>query len=158
VERAARLGDAWYGATQFHLEVVKRQADRYRELLVAEGRDPLASPVAINRTTFVAETDEQARQEGKPYVSDVLNFYGRMGLIQDGQGNALDPQTDLFEAVGDEIVFVGSPETCLESIRKYQKVGVTHFNLRVSMGSMPLELIERSVTLLGEHVLPHFSS
>ena len=114
--------------------------------------------MAINRTTFVAETDEQARQEGKPYVSDVLNFYGRMGLIQDSRGNALDPQTDLFEAVGDEIVFVGSPETCLESIRKYQKAGVTHFNLRVSMGNMPLELIERSVTLLGQHVLPHFSS
>ena len=158
VERAAKLGDAWYGATQFHFEVIKRQAHRYRELLLAQGRDPSAAPVAVNRTTFVAETDEQARREGKKYVSEVLNFYGRMGLIQDSRGNSIDPKTDLFEAVGDEIVFVGSPETCLESIRKYQKAGVTHFNLRVSMGNMPLELIERSVTLLGQHVLPHFSS
>ena len=83
VERAAKLGDAWYGATQFHLEVIKKQAHRYRELLVAQGGDPSTATVAINRTTFLAETDEQARQEGKPYVSDVLNFYGRMGLIQD---------------------------------------------------------------------------
>ena len=79
-----------------------------------------------------------------------------MGLIQDSQGNSLDPQSDLFEVVGDEIVFVGSPQTCLESIRKYQEAGVNHFNLRISMGNMPLELIERTVTLLGEQVLPQF--
>ena len=113
--------------------------------------------MAINRTTFVAETDERARKEGKPYVSQVLNFYGQMGLIEDSQGNPIDPQKDLFETVGDEIYFVGSPETCLESIRHYHdQAGVTQFNLRISMGNMPLELVERSVTLLGKHVLPHF--
>ena len=157
VQRAAQLGDAWYGATQYHLEVVKNQARRYRELLSAEGKDPSEATVALNRTTFLAETDEQARSEGKPYVSEVLNFYGKMGLIEDNQGNALDPQQDLFEAVGEEIVVVGSPRRCLESFKRYhEEAGVNQFNLRISMGNMPLELAQRTVTLLGEEVIPHF--
>ncbi len=157
VQRAAQLGDAWYGATQYHLEVVKKQARRYRELLSASGKDPSEATVAVNRTTFLAETDEQARIEGKPYVSEVLNFYGKMGLIEDNQGNTLDPQQDLFELVGEEIVVVGSPKRCLESFKRYhEEAGVNQFNLRISMGNMPLELAQRTVTLLGEEVLPHF--
>jgi alkanesulfonate monooxygenase SsuD/methylene tetrahydromethanopterin reductase-like flavin-dependent oxidoreductase (luciferase family) len=156
VQRAAELGDGWYGATQYHIDVIKRQADNYLALLAGKGQDPSKAMVAINRIAFVAETDELARTEGKRYVSQVLNFYARMGLLQDGQGTPLDPQTDLFEAVGDEICLVGSPESVLESIRKYQEIAsVTQFNLRISMGNMPLELMQRTVTLLGEHVLPH---
>ncbi|MEE8304678.1 MAG: LLM class flavin-dependent oxidoreductase [Candidatus Tectomicrobia bacterium] len=156
IERAVTYGNAWYAATSYHLEVIKKQAHRYRDLLAAQGTDPSAAIVAVNRTTFVAETDEQARHEGRPYVSQILNAYGRSGGIQDAQGNPLDPGDDLFDRVGDEICFVGSPETCLHSIRTYQEeAGVNQFNLRVSMADMPLELAERTVTLLGERVLPH---
>ena len=156
VQRAAELGDGWYGATQYHIDAIKRQADHYRVLLSAKGQDPSGATVAINRIAFVAETDKRARAEGKLYVSQVLDFYARMGLLQDGRGTPLDAQTDLFEVVGDEIYLVGSPENILESIHKYQEIaGVTQFNLRISMGNMPLELVQRTVTLLGKHVLPY---
>jgi alkanesulfonate monooxygenase SsuD/methylene tetrahydromethanopterin reductase-like flavin-dependent oxidoreductase (luciferase family) len=156
VQRAAEYGDGWYGATQYHIDVIKRQADRYRALLKAKGQDPSDATVAINRTAFVAKTDKQAREEGKLYVSQVLNFYARMGALKDDHGAPLDPQTDLFETVGDEICLVGSPKNVLESIHKYQELaGVTQFNFRISMGNMPLELAQRTVTLLGEHVLPY---
>lgn len=160
VKRAAAYGDGWYAATQYHFELIKSQARRYRELLVTLNRDPAQATVAINRITFVAETDEQARREGKAYVSHVLNFYAQFGALRDAKGNPLDPQQcDLFEAVGDELYFCGSPETVAESIRRYQgEAGVNQFNLRVSMANMPVELAARTVTLLGEHVLPQFSS
>lgn len=157
IQRAAAYGDGWYAATQYHFELIKKQAGRYRNLLAQLNRDPSNATVAMNRTTFVAETDEQARREGKPYVSSVLHFYAQFGALQDGQGHSLDPQKDLFEMVGDEIHFTGSPETVREGIRKYRdEAGVTQFNLRVSPGNLPLELAARTVTLLGEHVLPHF--
>lgn len=158
VERAAAYGDGWYAATQYHFQLIKKQARRYRALLADMNHDPSHARVAINRTTFVAETDEQARREGKSYVSHVLNFYGQFGAVQDSQGNPLDPKKhDLFETVGDEIYFCGSPETVRESIRTYRdETGVNQFNLRVSMANMPLELAARTVTLLGEGVLPHF--
>jgi alkanesulfonate monooxygenase SsuD/methylene tetrahydromethanopterin reductase-like flavin-dependent oxidoreductase (luciferase family) len=156
VERAATYGDAWYAATSYHVKVIKLQAHRYREALAAQGRDPSTAIVATNRTTFVAETDEQARQEGRPYINQTLNAYARSGGIQDAQGNALAPGDDLCDRVDDAICFVGSPETCLHSIRMYhEEAGVNHFNLRVSMGNMPRELAERTVTLLGERVLPY---
>ncbi|MBI3950231.1 MAG: LLM class flavin-dependent oxidoreductase, partial [Acidobacteria bacterium] len=95
VERAAQYGDGWYGATQYHFELIKKQAHRYRELLAGMNQDPSKAMVAINRTTFVAETDGQARREGKPYVSSVLKFYAQFGSLQDSQGNPFDPQDDL---------------------------------------------------------------
>ena len=156
VRRAVELGDGGDGATQYHFEVIKRQARRYRERLAAEQSASRSPTVAINRTTFLAPTDDAARSEGKPYVSDVLNFYGRMRAVTDAAGNPLDPDTDLFERVGDEIVFVGSPATCIDSMQRYVEAGVTQFNFRVSMGDMPMPLVERTVRLLGERVIPHF--
>lgn len=155
IRRAVEFGQAWYGATQYHFEAIKKQARQYRQELADQGQNPSEATVAVNRTAFVAETDEQARREGKPYVSSVLNFYGRYGLLHDDRGTPLDPATDLFESVGDEICFVGSPETCLQSIRKYRdEASVSHFNLRISPGDMPFELAARTITLLGERVLP----
>ncbi|MCS6804621.1 MAG: LLM class flavin-dependent oxidoreductase [Acidobacteriota bacterium] len=155
VGRAATLADGWYAATQYHFQLIKTQIERYRGFLAAQGRDPASAVVAMNRTAFVAETDEQARHEGRPYISQVLHFYAQFGMIHDASGQPLDPRrVDLFEAVGDDIYFCGSPQTVLESIRKYQAAGVTHFNLRISPGDMPLALAMRTVTLLGEHVLP----
>ena len=156
VRRAAEMGDAWYGATQYHFEVIKRQACRYRERLAERGADPAAATVAVNRTTFLAGSDDEARREGKPYVKQVLDFYARFGSVTDAEGNALDRNADLFELVGDEIYFAGSPASCIRSMQRYVDAGVTQFNLRVSMGDMPVALVERTVRLLGEQVLPAF--
>jgi alkanesulfonate monooxygenase SsuD/methylene tetrahydromethanopterin reductase-like flavin-dependent oxidoreductase (luciferase family) len=156
VERAVELGDGWYGATQYHFEVIKRQAGRYRSALQAAGHDPAHGTVSVNRTTFLAPTDAEARREGKAYVSEVLNFYAAFGAITDAAGRSLDPATDLFEAVGDEVYFVGSPASCVQSMQRYVEAGVTQFNFRVSMGDMPAELVARNIRLLGEEVLPRF--
>lgn len=156
IERAVEFGDGWYGATQYHLEVIRKQAARYRAALEKAGTDPSTGTVAINRTTFLAPTVEQARSEGKPYVSEVLKFYAAFGAVTDAQGNSLDVNSDLFEAVGEEVVFVGTPDTCIDSISRYVDAGVTQFNLRVSMSDMPRELVERTIHLLGRDVLPKF--
>ena len=156
VRRAVELGDGWYGATQYHYELIKRQAARYREMLASGGADRNSGTVAINRTTFLAPTDAKARAEGKPYVNDVLNFYAAFGAITDAEGNSLDRKTDLFERVGEEVYFVGSPASCIDSMQRYVDIGVNQFNFRVSMGDMAAELVERSIRLLGEEVLPRF--
>ncbi len=156
VQRAVELGDAWYGATQYHFELIKRQAQRYREALQAHGDDPAQATVAVNRTCFLAPTDEAARREGKPYVTEVLNFYAAFGAVTDAQGNSLDRNLDLFEEVGDEVYFAGSPASCIHSMQRYVDAGVNQFNFRVSMGDMAPELVERTIRLLGQEVLPTF--
>ena len=153
-ERAAELGDGWYAATQYHLDLIMRQAALYRERWSALGRDASTAVVAVNRTTFVAETDHEARREGKHYVGHVLDSYRAARALTDGPGNPYPAQADLFETLGEEHYFCGSPETCAASIAKYVEAGVTRFHLRVSMGDMPLELATRTVRLIGERVLP----
>ncbi len=156
VRRATDMADGWIAATQFHHSLIKLQSERYWARLAEQKKDPAKGIVAINRTCFVAETDAQARAEGKPYVSQVLNFYGRMGLITDSEGNSLDHEKDLFEMVGPEVYAVGSPETCVETIRMYEEIGVNQINLRVTMGDMPMEYAQRTVELMGSEVLPKF--
>ena len=86
----------------------------------------------------------------------MLDFYARFGAITDADENPLDRGADLFELVGPEVYFVGSPPSCIASIERYVEAGVTQFNLRISMGDMPVPLVERTLKLLGEQVLPHF--
>ena len=159
VQRAAEFGDGWYGATQHSFDLVKKQSLRYRELLSQQGRDPDSATVVINRTAFLAETDEKAKRESKPYVTELLDSYSRLGLIRDNQGVPLKPSPDLLESVGDTMYFVGGPESCLESVRKYhQQAGVSQINFRVSMADLPLEWAKRTVTLLGEEVLTRINT
>lgn len=156
-ERAAESGAGWYSATQYHFALIKKQSERYQAKLAALGKDPAAGIVAVNRTTFVAETDEQAHREGRPFVTSVLNSYAAFGAITDAQGNPFPPGADLYETTGDDHYFCGSPATVLASIQKYVAAGVNQFNLRVSMGEMPIETARRTVTLLGQQVIPHFN-
>jgi len=151
IERAVEYGDAWYGATQQPLSLIATQAERYQRLLRERGRDPAQARVAINRTTFLAPTDAEALDEGAPFIGSIIDFYARRGLIDVSSASA-----DKTGSVGDEVVFVGAPKTCVESMRKYINAGVNHFNFRVSMANMPPALVRRTVELLGREVLPRF--
>jgi len=151
IERAVEYGDAWYGSTPLPLSLITTQAERYRRLLTERGRDAAQARVAINRTTFLAPTDAEALNEGAPFVGSVVDSYARSGLIDVSLATA-----DETGSMGDKVVFMGAPETCVKSIRRYINAGVNHFNFRVSMANMPPALVRRTVMLLGDEVLPRF--
>ena len=158
LERAASMGDGWFGATEYHFDTIKKQASKYRELAMAQGKDATEMTVCLNRTTFLAETDEQANKEVREFISPMLEFYSSIGHLKDGTGIPLDPQSDYARLIGEEFCFVGSAETCTQRIRKYvDEAGANHINFRVRFSDMPLELARRTVVLLGESVLPHFT-
>jgi alkanesulfonate monooxygenase SsuD/methylene tetrahydromethanopterin reductase-like flavin-dependent oxidoreductase (luciferase family) len=92
-------------------------------------------------------------EEGAEFVGNIVDFYARIGLI-----DVSSTIPDVMKSIGDEIVFVGAPEACVASVRKYLDAGVNHFSFRVSMGNMPPRLVRRTVTLLGQEVIPHFRS
>ncbi len=158
VERAAALGDGWYGATEYPLGAIARQAQRYRILLDAQKTENTSpATVCVNRTAFLAETHDLAHDEGQVYLQELWEFYASIGHLQDAQGVHLDPQSDYGRLTQDEFCFVGSAESCVQSIQKYRdEAGVNHINFRVTFGDMPVELAKRTVTVLGESVLPHF--
>ncbi|HEX6511277.1 MAG TPA: LLM class flavin-dependent oxidoreductase, partial [Chloroflexota bacterium] len=147
--RAAAYGDGYYAATQYRLPAVAEQIGRYKSALAELGKPSERPVVAINRLCAVAPSDEQAREETRQYVCSVLNRYARGGALGE------DPDSrDLLERVLGEVAMVGSPETVLRQMQPYVEAGVTRFELRVAPGDMPAAMVERTIRLLGEEIIP----
>lgn len=155
--RAATLGDGWYASTQYRLEEIRVQASRYRQALVG---DADRGVVAVNRITFVAEDSAQAWQQATPYVANLLRKYVIIGALRDADA-LLGPsgdQPEVLRHAARDICLIGSPDEVAAELGRYAEAGVTHVQLRVAPSDMPIELIERTVSLVGKRVLPDVGS
>lgn len=144
--RAARLGDGWYGATQYPRPLLQKQIGRYRRALAEAERPPSSATVALNRLMYTAPSREEALRDGWPAVEQTLRSYVAMGALPEGD----------LTAYRDQITLVGTPETVRERLAAYQADGVTHIQLRVAPGDLPMDRVAESVACFGEEVLPHF--
>jgi alkanesulfonate monooxygenase SsuD/methylene tetrahydromethanopterin reductase-like flavin-dependent oxidoreductase (luciferase family) len=110
--------------------------------------------VPFGRFVYVSETDASARAELWPTVLKLAGrlkgfaLFNRKGVIAEQD---LDP-----EVFYREMVIAGSPESCAQRfIELYDELGVTYLNaLSAFFGFLPLELLDRSLTLLGREVRP----
>lgn len=148
--RAARYGDGWYGASSYRLGEIARMAERYRRACAEAGHP--AGAVAVNRIVVVAETRRQARDQGRRYVDELLARYVRIRSILGPDGRPTD-RSGLPELM-DELVLAGDPDDVSGRLEAYAAAGVTHVQARVWPSDMPVALVERTVRLLGERVLP----
>ena len=106
--------------------------------------------------TVIAETPERALADGAPSMEAILQTYATMGGLKAPGGESIAPGMNLLPLFSDAICLVGSPETVIEQIEAYAAAGVTDLALRVSPSAMPPALVERTIRLAGEKVLPHF--
>lgn len=49
---------------------------------------------------------------------------------------------------------VGSPEECIEQLAKYREAGVTHLLCAVGVGALPTQLVQESMQVIAENVMP----
>jgi alkanesulfonate monooxygenase SsuD/methylene tetrahydromethanopterin reductase-like flavin-dependent oxidoreductase (luciferase family) len=163
--RAAALGDAWYAATSYPLAAIRAQVERYRGALERLGRPAGPARVSVNRLACLAESSERAWSEGGRYLEGVLEQYAAMGGLPSPEraDQARAPafpgvggSTPLLAALGASLCLLGSPDVVVQQLGAYAEAGVTDVQLRVVPADMPLELVARTITLAGEHVLPHF--
>jgi probable LLM family oxidoreductase len=123
-------------------------ADYYRQHLEAEGVAPL--PVGMHSPGYVADTDEQAREE--------LYDHWMAQRTQIGRERGWPPATrnDFQQAAGpDGALYVGSPETVARKIaRNAAALGVSRFDLKYANGAMRHEQLMRCVELYGSRVAP----
>jgi probable LLM family oxidoreductase len=106
-------------------------------------------PVGVHSPGYIAETDEQAREELWPHYRDMFTRIGR----ERGWG----PTTrQHFEAEADAgSLYVGSPETVAQRIATtVQALGVQRFELKYSSGTLSHEKLMNSIALYGERVVP----
>jgi probable LLM family oxidoreductase len=122
-------------------------ADLYRRATEQFGHGPL--PIGVHSPGYIAETDEQARDELWPYYSAMV---GRIGKER-GWG----PMTrESFENEADSgALYVGSPDTvAAKIIATHAALGMDRFDLKYSNGRMPHEKLMSSIRLYGEQVIP----
>ena len=123
-------------------------AELYREALAHYGHQP--QPLAIHSPGYVSETDEQAAEEYWPHWSKHNAKIGR----ERGWGPATRAGYDLMSGPGGAL-FVGSPETVADKIvDTVRTLGLSRFDLKYSLGTLPHEALMRCIQLYGERVAP----
>lgn len=122
----------------------------HRRTLVENGHDPASAPISVHAHGFVSPSLEQAEQEFYPSYAAAMTGLGR----ERGWG----PMTrDQFRwmAGPDGSLVIGDPAMVAEKILRWQEIlGFNRFELHLSVGTMPHELVIRSIESLGCEVAP----
>jgi alkanesulfonate monooxygenase SsuD/methylene tetrahydromethanopterin reductase-like flavin-dependent oxidoreductase (luciferase family) len=127
IDRAARLGDSWYGNADLTPDTAARDIDIYREACARHGREP--SRVPIRKDVLVCESRSEAEKAG-----DALVAAGYRGFAK-------------------AAVAYGDPAGVAERLSVYGDLGFTDIIVR-TMAPLPDDLgpdaAVRSVELAGE--------
>jgi probable LLM family oxidoreductase len=122
--------------------------DLYRRAL-DEFRLPV-QPIGVHSPGYVAETDDQAREELWPYFKESRDRIG----AERGWPSMTRSQFDR-EASANGSLYVGSPETVAAKIAHTASVlGIDRFDLKYSAGRLPHQKSMHSIELYGTKVVP----
>jgi probable LLM family oxidoreductase len=122
-------------------------ADLYRRALEQMKKRQL--PIGTHSPGYVADTDEQARNDLWP---DYKKMRDKIGAER-GWGPMTRAEFDREADSG--ALYVGSPETVARKIAATAKaLGISRFDLKYSAGPLPHEKLMRSIELYGRKVIP----
>lgn len=154
-ESAARAGRLGVGMALAILGGDPRRflplVDIYRQAGLEAGHDPDSLKVAVTGHTYIAQTNEEAKDEYYPYYSNYWYYVNR----QRGMGTRMSRENLEQLASPETALFVGSPEQIVEKIlRQHELYGHTRFLAQIDIGGMPFSKIERNIHFLAEEVIP----
>ena len=142
----------------------------YQQAAAAHGRElALGEDVALGYRFFIADTEEDAIEQARPYFEEAMKFAAPLGLMRLSQeqidtvarpgraaGVALPT---LEEAAANKAWLCGSPEQVAEHLMKVEDKypGVERVNLGAVMG-MPAAVFKEQLTRFAEGVMPIMKS
>ncbi|MGY4711522.1 LLM class flavin-dependent oxidoreductase [Mycolicibacterium sp. CBM1] len=156
------------GVSYYSAEQAAPSIAAYRQAAEEHGWTPTADNIVYRQFVYVAETDEQAREEvlaaNWPHGSgmfssrnpELMTVMATAGAAQAGapKGFVADP-SKAPSPFGS--AWVGSPETVIEKIRAAQQVlgmGRVELTLAGIAGSCSHEQILRGIKLIGKEIIP----
>jgi alkanesulfonate monooxygenase SsuD/methylene tetrahydromethanopterin reductase-like flavin-dependent oxidoreductase (luciferase family) len=127
IDRAARLGDCWYGNADLTADTGARDIEIYRDACARHGRRPVRIP--IRKDVFIAESRAEAERVGDALVASGYRGFDRRAVAY------------------------GDPESVAEQLSDFGDLGFTDIIIR-TMSPLPPEIgsegASRSVELAGE--------
>ena len=147
------------------VEQAKRDQAFYREVQTAHGHPPTAR-LYLMREIYVADTDTRASAEARPYLLQYWELWNRYTqFTQDGKlPDSYDfwrRQAPMLHAmsfdqiVANDMVILGGPERVANTIlRLANQLDLMGLTMIFKLGAMPYDMVERSMSLFGEEVVP----
>ncbi|HEY8448866.1 MAG TPA: LLM class flavin-dependent oxidoreductase [Bacillota bacterium] len=154
VQRAARLGHAWYINPHARLDTLREQWALYRKTLAEYGH-PLPEHRPLRRELYIAASRKEALEIARPYIEQKYRVY-----VQHGQDKAL-PKGDALDLPFDELLrdrfVIGGPDEVIEELETYvRELEANFFVFRVQWHGMDQEATLRAIRLVGRHIIPYF--
>jgi alkanesulfonate monooxygenase SsuD/methylene tetrahydromethanopterin reductase-like flavin-dependent oxidoreductase (luciferase family) len=97
IDRAARLGDCWYGNADLTPETAARDIAIYREACARHDRTPVRIP--IRKDVFIAEDGAEAEKVGDALVAGGYRGFER-GAVAYGDPESVAAQLSVFAELG----------------------------------------------------------
>ncbi|MGJ4890902.1 LLM class flavin-dependent oxidoreductase [Bradyrhizobium sp. HKCCYLS3077] len=121
--------------------------DLYHRAIKQFGR--ATNPIGVHSPGYVADTDEQAREELWPDYKTMRDRIGRE------RGWPPMGRDEFVQEADHGSLYVGSPETVAQKIAATIKaLGLSRFQLKYSAGPLPHAKLMRSIELYGRVVVP----
>jgi alkanesulfonate monooxygenase SsuD/methylene tetrahydromethanopterin reductase-like flavin-dependent oxidoreductase (luciferase family) len=163
--RFAAENDMPFAQIDALIEDCERDQRFYRDIQVARGYAP-ASRLFITREIYVAETDEQARQDAYRYLLQYWDLWGRYtqfaraGRLPEEYSN-WSKRAPILHAMKFEeliergLVMIGSPETVIRAISQHlDRLDLFALAGVFKFGGMPFDMVIKSMRAFATHVMP----
>jgi alkanesulfonate monooxygenase SsuD/methylene tetrahydromethanopterin reductase-like flavin-dependent oxidoreductase (luciferase family) len=166
-EKAAQLGVGVLCFTTGTSDQLKPLIERYKEQI--GHADPVGEyvndNVAVTTSFMCLESRDEARElltrsgngRQQSLVFKYLDTFPKPPGIPEWPQEIPDPTLDQiekgFQSGG---AIVGTPDDCAAGIQKWVDIGVDQLIMGPSGSTYPHELLERTVTLFGDEVIPRF--
>jgi probable F420-dependent oxidoreductase len=160
IDRAGRLGDAWYGGSIESLRQLGPALAYYRKVAAANGR---RSHVVLKRS-FAISTD--ATELEKNWLPGMLHFRERniaagIDWIRDPEFEQMleDNPDPSLESVALDHGVVGNPDECIRAIERCREMtGCESIHLALAQQARSPEAHEAQLRMFAKEVMPAFKS
>jgi alkanesulfonate monooxygenase SsuD/methylene tetrahydromethanopterin reductase-like flavin-dependent oxidoreductase (luciferase family) len=154
LRRAANLADGWIADPVQSLPVIKAFAQRYRSAAEKAGRKPF---ICLMRDAVIARNMQEAEAESGPTMY-THRFYFQYGAYMPDEylKDVKTPKDLSFQKCARDRLVVGSPDDCLEQLRKWQEeITPDYLILRIRQPGGPShQKTLDAIRLFGDRVIP----
>ena len=147
---------------------LREKLEMFQQAASSHGRElEMGQDVALSYRFFIAESQEKAIKQARPYFEETMKFAAPLGIMQirpeqiEAVANPSRFRGVTLPALEDAVAgyawLCGPPQLIVEHLKQVEKdyPGVERVNLGSVMG-MPLEVYKDQLTMFAEEVMPAF--
>ena len=146
------------------IDDIKRRVNTYRDTMSSSGFSDQEVENALDQTwfsknLFVAESAEEAMEIAAPgFARERKHFRAARENFNPDGFPALDPNAPL--PAGQDInkaFIIGTPKQAAEQLAEIRDAGARNLMLKMNVGEMDTEKVQKSMKLFADKVMPKFA-